>query len=120
MAGPSAADVRAALSLADPSASTIAPHATPLTRKASLRKPEGMPRELFQLIGPSAPTLTAQFAKPQLKAKPNLGSNVDGANGRVSSGGKVKWEWRSFKNGARKDGLRLSHWVKAGVDPDAG
>lgn len=29
-------------------------------------------------------------------------------------------EWRSFKNGARGDGLRLSHWAKAGSDPEAG
>ncbi|KAL7282633.1 LOW QUALITY PROTEIN: hypothetical protein ACG7TL_004105 [Trametes sanguinea] len=29
------------------------------------------------------------------------------------------WEWRPFKNGARSDGLRLSHWVKASVDPES-
>lgn len=32
----------------------------------------------------------------------------------------MKWVWRDFKNGARTDGLRLSHWTKAGTDPNAG
>ena len=29
-------------------------------------------------------------------------------------------EWRPFKNGARSDDLRLSHWVKTSTDPEAG
>lgn len=29
-------------------------------------------------------------------------------------------EWRPFKNSARSDGLRLSHWVKASTDPEVG
>ena len=78
MAGASAADVRSILSL--PSSSTPAPSqpkkaATPLSRK-----PSGISRELYSLIGPSAPTLVAQVAKPRLKQKPNLGS-----------GGSSKW-----------------------------
>lgn len=35
-------------------------------------KPDGISRELYALIGPSAPTLTAQLAKPKFKAKPKL------------------------------------------------
>ncbi|THH30334.1 hypothetical protein EUX98_g3846 [Antrodiella citrinella] len=119
MAGPSASDVRAALSIsnAGPSSSTHPTNAAAIIRKPSLRKPEGMPRELYQLIGPSAPTLTAQFAKPQLKQKPNLGSSAATVDGGVP--GRVKWEWRTFTNSARKDGLKLGHWVKAGADPNA-
>ncbi|KAH9943165.1 uncharacterized protein BXZ73DRAFT_87558 [Epithele typhae] len=103
----SAADVRSILSIpsAAASGSTPAPKKTQASERT--RKPEGIPRELYALIGPSAPTLAAQFAKPQLKQKPNLGG-----------GRKVKWEWRPFKNGARSDELRLSHWVKSSEDPE--
>lgn len=105
MAGASAADVRSILSL--PNSST--PASTQPKRAAPLaRKPSGISRELYSLIGPSAPTLVAQAAKPRLKQKPNLGS-----------GGSTKWEWRSFKNPARADGLELGHWVKANTDPSA-
>ncbi|PCH40988.1 hypothetical protein WOLCODRAFT_137117 [Wolfiporia cocos MD-104 SS10] len=107
MAGASAADVRSILSL--PSAPTPGPSQPRKQSNAAerARKPDGISRELYSLIGPSVPTL-AQLAKPRLKQKPNLGG-----------GGRVKWEWQSFKNGARSDSLRLSHWTKAGTDPDA-
>ncbi|KAF7792812.1 hypothetical protein EIP86_003911 [Pleurotus ostreatoroseus] len=108
MAGPSAADVRSILSLPNPNT----PGPSQLRKQPGTteraRKPEGISRELYSLIGPSAPTLAAQLAKPRLKQKPNLGG-----------GGRVKWEWRTFKNGARKDSLKLSHWAKAGSDPEA-
>lgn len=38
----------------------------------------------------------------------------------LSGVGVVDREWREFRNGARTDGLRLSHWAKAGTDSDAG
>ncbi|KAH8094905.1 hypothetical protein BXZ70DRAFT_1009849 [Cristinia sonorae] len=123
MAGPSAADVRSILSLGP---STPSQTQTPLTRKPSMRKPEGMTRELYALLGPSTPTLATQFAKPRLKQKPKLGSNgVDKdaqeavAGPSSSGGGRVRWEWREFKNGARTDGLKLKHWVNAATDPNA-
>ncbi|KAI0321956.1 hypothetical protein OF83DRAFT_1050227 [Amylostereum chailletii] len=105
MAGASAADVRSILSL--PTPSTPGP-SQPKKPAHSARKPEGISRELYSLIGSSAPTLAAQLAKPRLKQKPNLGS-----------GGTVKWELRTFKNAARSDSLELRHWVKATFDPDA-
>ncbi|KAI9064844.1 hypothetical protein FKP32DRAFT_1591067 [Trametes sanguinea] len=107
----SAADVRSILSIPNPPASGSSSGAQQAKKPQAAeraKKPEGIPRELYALIGPSAPTLAAQFAKPRLKQKPNLGG-----------GGRVKWEWRPFKNGARSDGLRLSHWVKASADPEA-
>ena len=123
MSGASAADVRSILSL--PSSSTPASSQQKKAATPLARKPSGISRELYSLIGPSAPTLVAQVAKPRLKQKPNLGS-----------GGSSKWYilfislkddcenwrrvWRSFKNSARTDGLELGHWVKASTDPDAG
>ena len=125
MSGASAADVRSILSL--PSSSTPTPTQPKKGSTPLARKPSGISRELYSLIGPSAPTLVAQVAKPRLKQKPNLGS-----------GGSSKWYisspllfqkvahekwcrvWRSFKNSARTDGLELGHWVKANTDPDAG
>ncbi|KAJ7228491.1 hypothetical protein GGX14DRAFT_613125 [Mycena pura] len=82
----------------------------PLQKKpsvASTRKPEGISRELFSLIGPSSTTLVTQLAKPRLKQKPNFGASS-----------KVKWEWRPFKNGGRADALQLKHWAKASVGPE--
>jgi len=76
----SAADIRSALSLPDATGPTPGPSQPKSSTKASQRKPEGISRELYSLIGPSAPSLAAQFAKPRLKQKPNLGG-----------GSKVKW-----------------------------
>ncbi|KAL0570098.1 swr complex subunit [Marasmius crinis-equi] len=103
----SAADVRSALSIAGPS-NTNRSQQVKKQPSQTTKKPEGISRELYSLIGPSAPSLAAQLAKPRLKQKPNLGG-----------GGKVKWEWRPFKNGARSDSLQLGHWVKATTEPES-
>ncbi|KAL0949355.1 hypothetical protein HGRIS_009424 [Hohenbuehelia grisea] len=100
----SAADVRSILSIPSQSGTPQATQKKPQAQSA--RKPEGISRELFSLIGSSAPTLAAQLLKPRLKQKPNLGNRSC-----------VKWEWRSFKNDARSDGLQLGHWTKASTDP---
>jgi DNA methyltransferase 1-associated protein 1 len=75
MAGPSAADVRSVFSIPAPS-STPGPSQPKMSATERARKPEGMSRELYSLIGTSAPTLVAQLAKPRLKQKPNLGGRV--------------------------------------------
>ncbi|KAJ7682622.1 hypothetical protein DFH06DRAFT_1278180 [Mycena polygramma] len=100
------ADVRSILDLPSSSSTPVPPQKKLSVQSA--RKPDGISRELFSLIGPSSTTLVAQLAKPRLKQKPNLGA-----------GSKIKWEWRDFKNGARTDSLRLKHWTKATADPDA-
>lgn len=71
--GASAADVRSILSLPDP-APTAGPSKPRKAPSTTVRKPEGIPRELQALLGSSTPTLAVQLAKPQLKQKPNLGS----------------------------------------------
>ncbi|KAG6821560.1 hypothetical protein H0H93_000069 [Arthromyces matolae] len=102
----SAADVRSILSLPEPSSATSGPSQPKKTTQPATRKPDGISRELYALIGPSVPSLVT--IKPRLKQKPNFGG-----------GAKVKWESRTFKNAARKDSLELRHWVKASTEDDA-
>ncbi|RPD66839.1 hypothetical protein L226DRAFT_608127 [Lentinus tigrinus ALCF2SS1-7] len=109
----SAADVRSILAIPEPPAAGSSQPAKKPQGTERAKKPEGIPRELYALIGPHVPTLTAQFTKPRLKQKPNLAGG-----GRVKWHVPPTWEWRPFKNGARSDGLRLSHWTKAGTDPE--
>jgi len=67
----SAADIRSALSLEN-NVST-GPSQPKRQSLSSIKKPDGISRELYSLIGPSAPTLVTQLTKPRLKQKPNLG-----------------------------------------------
>ncbi|KAG8937080.1 swr complex subunit [Tulasnella sp. 419] len=92
----SAGDIRDILSLPQNAAPRPAP-----AKKAAAKRESGITRELYSLIGDNAPALVAQYARPKLKQKPDLGH------------GKVKWELKEFTNPARNDGLKLSHWVKA-------
>ncbi|EAU84382.2 SWR1-complex protein 4 [Coprinopsis cinerea okayama7 len=113
----SAADVRSALQLPEPGPSnpqrkSSTPAATTNGATSTARRPEGISRELYSLIGPSQPFLAAQLNKPKLKQKPKFSS----ADASTSA---TKWELRPFKNAARKDGLELRHWVKASEDPEA-
>jgi DNA methyltransferase 1-associated protein 1 len=69
----SANDIRDILSLPrEPSTSTAVPRKSggPGT---GLRKPEGISRELYSLLGDNVPTLVAQFARPKFKQKPVFG-----------------------------------------------
>ncbi|XP_006460333.1 hypothetical protein AGABI2DRAFT_220292 [Agaricus bisporus var. bisporus H97] len=101
----SAADIRSALSI-EPSISA-GPSQPKRTGSSAVKKPDGISRELFSLIGPSTPTLAPPLTKPRLKQKPNLGVDA-----------RAKWVLRPFNNNARTDGLELHHWVKANSDPN--
>jgi len=74
----SAADIRSVLAVSE--TPTAGPSQAKKPQPPTTRKPEGISRELYSLIGPSAPSLVAQLTKPQFKQKPNLGG-----------GSKVKW-----------------------------
>ena len=76
----SAADVRSILAIPSTPAASGPTTAKKQQTVERAKKPEGIPRELYALIGPAAPTLAAQFTKPRLKQKPNFGG-----------GGKVRW-----------------------------
>ena len=80
----SAADIRSALSIPEAS-SSAGPSQTKKPVPSNTRRPEGISRELYSLIGPSAPSL-AQLAKPRLKQRPNFGGR----------GGKTKWSFSFF------------------------
>jgi len=126
----SAADIRSVLSVPDPTPGSLQPQKKPT---ATSKRPQGISRELYELIGDSVPSVVPQQSKARLKLKPNLGSGAPRSKWCVYSAwfahfntwssedvGVVYREWREFRNGARMDELRLSHWVKAGTDPDAG
>jgi DNA methyltransferase 1-associated protein 1 len=74
----SAADLRDILSLPQHSGTPVA-SGSGKPKVGTTRKPEGISRELYSLIGDSAPTLVAQYARPKFKQKPDFGK------------GRVKW-----------------------------
>ena len=128
----SAADIRSVLSVPDPTpGSSQQPQKKPTTMS---KRPQGISRELYELIGDSVPSVVPRQSKARPKPKPYLGSGPPRSRWCVSSMTSVCLtvfrgakrcgcrcrEWREFRNGARTDGLRLSHWAKTGTDPDAG
>lgn len=95
--GLSAAEEAAKLMLGKPKLSTI------LDKKG--KKPKGMKREVFDLIG-STSTTTAVQAAPQLKSASFKSKRVLGTEG--------KWSWAAIESSARNDGFKnMHHWVRA-------
>ncbi|GMK57062.1 hypothetical protein CspeluHIS016_0309020 [Cutaneotrichosporon spelunceum] len=105
-------DVRSILNL--PSASSGGP-STSAPRKAVIpRKPDGISRELYALIGNNAPSLAeaqASIAAVKYRDRPKLKTK------------KVKWEWTEFTPMAREGepgAPLLGHWVRVtDEDPHA-
>ncbi|EUC66466.1 SWR1-complex protein [Rhizoctonia solani AG-3 Rhs1AP] len=113
----SSADVRDILSL-PASSSSLIPAAKKIISNTPARKPDGISREVYALIGDNSPTLVQTYAAPKLKQKPTFGkTNVE--KPKEEEKPVVKWEWRGFANGARTDGLKLKHWVKASSEEGA-
>ncbi|CAN6679419.1 unnamed protein product [Malus baccata var. baccata] len=73
--------------------------------KESQRKPDGISREVYALTG-GVPPLMPAVEPLQLKKRPPTDE-------------KISWQWLPFTSSARKDNLRLYHWVKVvnGVPP---
>lgn len=79
------------------------------SRKSKLvdKRPEGVPRELFALLGDHAPPIAL-----------NDGNKYKGRRQWLSKARVRPWERAAFQNPARDDGLVLRHWQR--VDPGAG
>ncbi|KAK4684807.1 DNA methyltransferase 1-associated protein 1, partial [Tremellales sp. Uapishka_1] len=87
-------DVRSILSL--PQLSTAGPS---VSKRPSVKKPDGISRELYALIGNNAPAL-AEVQAVKYRERPKVKTK------------KAKWEWTKFKPAAREDSLQLGHWVR--------
>ncbi|KAG0232191.1 swr complex subunit [Actinomortierella wolfii] len=68
------------------------------------KKPDGISRELYGLIGNNVSTVA--FNNPGYKPKLNLRTRA------------VSWTWRPFVNPMRDDDLVLHHWQKTMTDPN--
>ncbi|KAJ0779172.1 putative transcription factor MYB-HB-like family [Helianthus annuus] len=68
-------------------------------QKDSQRKPDGISREVYALTGGVAPLMPSVDVN-QLKKR------------HQPENEKITWEWLSFTNSARKDDLKLYHWVR--------
>lgn len=71
------------------------------------KKPKGMSRELFGILGRNTDNI------PQMQANPVI--PVTSFKKRVSSTNKGKWIWSEFSNSARVDDLKLHHWSKKDI-----
>ncbi|KAG2495242.1 hypothetical protein HYH03_006515 [Edaphochlamys debaryana] len=73
-------------------------------KKEKMKRPEGMSREAFALLGGSHPIIASQLVsvkKNDILKKP-----------KPSTKGIVTYQYKPFKNQARTDDLELCHWVK--------
>jgi DNA methyltransferase 1-associated protein 1 len=72
--------------------------------KKKMKKPKGMSREVFDLMGPGGLVPAIESAK--------VGAGFKDKRVSVTKG---KWLWAGFKNSARGDNCVLHHWQKADV-----
>ncbi|KAF3909674.1 hypothetical protein AA313_de0207976 [Arthrobotrys entomopaga] len=94
-------DVRDVLGI---DSTALEPRQPPLKKQRTVEKrPDGITRELFALLGENAPPVAV--VEHRFKDKPKF-------LGKVAS-----WREQKFQNPARKDELELGHWVRQ--DPGA-
>ncbi|GLC37387.1 hypothetical protein PLESTB_001592800 [Pleodorina starrii] len=78
----------------------------PKEKKEKMKRPEGMSREAFALLGGSHPIISSQLASTFSKKNDML------KKPKPSTKGLITYQYRPFKNQARTDGLELFHWLK--------
>ncbi|KAF3936850.1 hypothetical protein ABW19_dt0205108 [Dactylella cylindrospora] len=89
-------DVRDVLGI---DAASIEPRQPPLKKQRTIEKrPDGITRELYALLGENAPPVA--ITEHRFKGKPKFLGTV------------ASWKEQSFKNPAREDDLQLQHWVR--------
>jgi DNA methyltransferase 1-associated protein 1 len=76
----------------------------PRAPKPSVKKPEGMSREVFALLHQDGGGSTVPLAPTSAAVNEGL---LKEKRARM-----VGWEWKEFHNSGRTDGLRLSHWAR--------
>ncbi|KAK9905816.1 hypothetical protein WJX75_006806 [Coccomyxa subellipsoidea] len=107
------ADVRDILGVPRGGASAEKPDA-PTKPKERMQRPAGMSREAFALLGGSHPIVPSVLTE-ELRKKEDLKGLKQ--KRKSSAKGQVTWRWQPFHNPARKDDLKLEHWVKCYKDP---
>ncbi|TYJ52625.1 SWR1-complex protein 4 [Cryptococcus floricola] len=107
----SSSDIRSILNL--PQAGSSSHHPPAPKKLPQPKKPDGISRELYALIGDNAPSLAdaqASIAAVKYREKPAFKSK------------KVHWEWTPFTPAARQEegNLKLGHWARVtDSDPEA-
>mmetsp|Transcript_17347 Transcript_17347/g.29679 ORF Transcript_17347/g.29679 Transcript_17347/m.29679 type:complete len:437 (+) Transcript_17347:99-1409(+) len=82
-------------------------HPHPKVVKPKMKRPEGMSREAFALLGDSHPIIVTQLM-PKKKEAPT--------KAKPSTKGFVTWSWRPITSSARNDDLQILHWWKGHKD----
>lgn len=70
-----ASDLRAILSLPQQTPGASGSSKPSKAKGSNAKKPEGISRELYSLIGDSAPAVVAQYARPKFKPKLDIAKN---------------------------------------------
>lgn len=102
-------DVKDILGVPRGAAGDAAPKQEQKAKPERMKRPEGMSREAFALLGGSNPVIPSHLLDG-LKKKDKL------AKPKASTKGTVIYRLKPFKNQAREDNLELKHWVKGYKD----
>ncbi len=78
-----------------------------------MKRPTGLSREAFALLGDSHPIMSSQLLEG---LKKNKESDQKMAKPKPSTKGIPTWSFKGFKNSARTDGLELKRWHKGYKD----